>query len=382
MNIHLKIGEHPEDLYQRIMAFIEDSLLSTTSVLSHHWEILAAAEDEELTPTLENLVVLLWLYLVHKDLPSLVKQKYGTVLRSQTLAFIKPEISQAMDTLLETLQSTEEAEIMRTGAFPPRQPFKSPSNFKPNQQINRHPTCPLCQAWGRSTSHYLSKCPYLPDSDRKFLARARAIITLNQSDQEFEDIDTELSHQASALSISTPLTTQRVQINKPPTIDMDHKHHTITLTLDSGAEANMIKESSARRIEAHITASTQNDIQTDGKTSLHVKGEIKLKLTRGNLSFVLEALVVEDIDSEVLAGVPFMISNDISLRPAKSKVCFIDDSTYTYQSTIPMNTSNSIRRVTTHLLRAPDATIWPGEYIELDVPPELSDSDIALGNLV
>ena len=89
MNIQLKADERPKDLYQRIMAFVEDSLLTTTSGLSHHGEV--PTEDEELTPTLENIVVLFWLHLVHKDLPALVKQRYGTELRSRTLASIKPE---------------------------------------------------------------------------------------------------------------------------------------------------------------------------------------------------------------------------------------------------------------------------------------------------
>ena len=53
--MQLEGGEHPEDLYQWLMAFVEDSLLQTSS-LSHHGESLQ--EDEELSPTLENLVVL------------------------------------------------------------------------------------------------------------------------------------------------------------------------------------------------------------------------------------------------------------------------------------------------------------------------------------
>ena len=73
------------------MSFVEDNLLEANSVLSHHGD--KVDEDEELTPTLENLVVLIWLKLIHKDLPKLVKQKFGTELRARTLASIKPEIS-------------------------------------------------------------------------------------------------------------------------------------------------------------------------------------------------------------------------------------------------------------------------------------------------
>ncbi|KAL5005704.1 hypothetical protein ScPMuIL_016862, partial [Solemya velum] len=53
--------------------------------------------DEELSPSMENMITLIWLKLIHSGLPRLVKQRYGTELRSRTLASIKPEISQALD---------------------------------------------------------------------------------------------------------------------------------------------------------------------------------------------------------------------------------------------------------------------------------------------
>ena len=90
----------PEDLNQRLMAFVEDSLLHANS-LTHHGEHVT--EDQELTPTLENFVILTSLRLIHPSLSRLVKQCYGTELRSRTLASIKPEISQALSSLLEEI---------------------------------------------------------------------------------------------------------------------------------------------------------------------------------------------------------------------------------------------------------------------------------------
>ena len=49
---------------------------------THHGE--QVPEDEELTPTLENFIVLTWLRLIHPSLPRLVKQRYGTELRSRS----------------------------------------------------------------------------------------------------------------------------------------------------------------------------------------------------------------------------------------------------------------------------------------------------------
>ena len=58
-NITLAPAERPEDLYQCLMFFIEDNLLLANGNISHHGEVPGA--DEEMSPTLENLVVLTWL---------------------------------------------------------------------------------------------------------------------------------------------------------------------------------------------------------------------------------------------------------------------------------------------------------------------------------
>ena len=67
-----------------------------------------------MSPSLENFVVLTWLRLIHSDLPMLVKQRYGTELRSQTLASLKPEISQALDSLLDEIHSSAESKVLRS----------------------------------------------------------------------------------------------------------------------------------------------------------------------------------------------------------------------------------------------------------------------------
>jgi len=56
-DIHLEHSEQPEDLYQRLVGFAEDNLRSNN--MRHHGEQLT--EVEELTPTLENFIVLTWL---------------------------------------------------------------------------------------------------------------------------------------------------------------------------------------------------------------------------------------------------------------------------------------------------------------------------------
>ena len=71
-NISLKPEQRPEDLFQTLMAFIEDNLLIASRGITHHGEI--PVTDEELSPSLENFVVLTWLRLLHPSLRRFVKR--------------------------------------------------------------------------------------------------------------------------------------------------------------------------------------------------------------------------------------------------------------------------------------------------------------------
>ena len=75
---------------------------------------LPLAYDEDLPPTLENTIVVLWLKTIPPGLPQLVKQIYGPELRNKTVTLdsLKPEISLAMSSLLDELKSIEENRIL------------------------------------------------------------------------------------------------------------------------------------------------------------------------------------------------------------------------------------------------------------------------------
>jgi hypothetical protein len=72
----------------------EDNLLTAGGGIIHHGEALDA--DEDLTPALENTVVVLWLQLIHPGLPCWWSKTYGSELLNKSLASLKPEISQAL----------------------------------------------------------------------------------------------------------------------------------------------------------------------------------------------------------------------------------------------------------------------------------------------
>ena len=383
-DIKLEVDERPEDLFQRLMSFTEDNLLVANGCITHHGANVTA--DEEMTPTLENMVVLTWLKLIHSALPALVKQRYGTELRSKTLASLKPEISQALDSLLEEIRSTADTKVLRTTASrfrqPPSRPLHKPSP-SPWAPTKRPKSCPLCKQAGRNDQHFLSSCSYLPPEDRTYLSRSRFMSTFDDEEPDYMDYAPPLftAEDEPPLCTSARSVSRRVSTKQSPHFKAFYKHYPIQLTLDTGAETSMIKSSLARSIGAPIMKSSQQALQADGLTPLAVVGETRLILSRADNQLTLDALVVDDLDVDVLAGTPFLIANDISVRPAKCQVRIQDSEVIHYEhKSDPSTASHAVRRAQCYTLRAPPSTtvLWPGDYVELDAPPPDLGDDCVL----
>ena len=142
----------------------------------------------------------------------------------------------------------------------------------------------------------------------------------------------------------------------------------------------MIKASVARGIAAPIVKTSQQALQADGVTPLVVVGETHLTLSRAGKHLTLDGLVVEDLDVDVLAGTPFMITNDISVRPAKGQVLIQGSEILAYHPKSGANSqAHAVRRTQSYVLRSSAHTtvVLPGEYLELDLPPNI-DPDCTL----
>lgn len=378
--------ERPEDLFQRLMAFVDDNLLKAEADIRHHNE---DPYDEDITPTLENFVVLRWLQLIHPELPRLVKQRYGTELRSKTLATIKPEISSAMGALLEELAEQENAKISRSASYnfsaPQRQSGRSQAPRTPQGQFRRFSkgsdsrSCPLCKAAGREYRHFLSTCTFLPASDKQFMTKVRSITGIDESKstevddycEQFPGSDVDI--ETVALPINK-LSVSRVNITASPYFYTYFRHHPLKVTLDTGAETNMIKLSTATYIGVKFEKSSQVAVQADGRTPLKIVAEAHFILHRGGHNLKLDALIVENLDVDVLGGIPFMELNDISVRPAKHEIVIEKQSgtseTISYGHNVSERNLNSVKRIQSYILRAhtEDQILWPTDYVELEVP--------------
>ena len=149
-------GERYETLYQRILAHIEDNLLTTTCGLSHDGE--QPAENEELSPTTERLSVYLWLQLIDVRLPGYISMKYAHELQSMTLKDLQPRVSENMESILQDLQTHEDVRINYASSN--RKPPRSGSKRNTNAPSIRQPKlCVLCKAAGRPhQGHDVASC--------------------------------------------------------------------------------------------------------------------------------------------------------------------------------------------------------------------------------
>ena len=173
VNIKRKGDESTEALYQRILTLVDSTLLTSDCDLTHHGQTF----DEFRSPTIENLVICLWLKALNPSLPALVKQRYATQLKECTLGSIREEISACMPELLAELGEKEShpgafhTNSYHTGIQPHRYPsqprfqnrfpnpryqvphgynprnFRQPYSYSGTQ--NNNPSCPICKQAGR-----------------------------------------------------------------------------------------------------------------------------------------------------------------------------------------------------------------------------------------
>ena len=397
-NVQLGAGERYEDLFQRLMSFFDDNLLTVGS-LTHHGESVTA--DEEMSPSLENLVVFLWLQRIHDGLPALVKQRYGAELRNKTLASIKPEISQALESLLDELRSTNDARVMRSQMVNRKHEGHNNTTHRNSFDRRSSKLCCLCRASNRAgyDTHYLSQCKFLPPHDKKFLSRVRQVECY---DDDFDDDNeglnddfinsfkqpcisnpTPIDSNSSNPYIDTPsvpVVSRRVTTTQSPHMKCFFQHYPAVVCIDTGAESNLVSEKFAKFVNLHINPTKQGAAQADGETPLTAIGETTFSLTKGAHVFHLDALVIRNLSSDIIVGEPFLEINDIGVRSAKKQIIIKGKDIIPYLSATSNSNKSATRRVTPIVCRAPphSTTIFPGECIELPVPANYTASTVCL----
>ena len=277
-------------------------------------------------------------------------------------------MSDAIPSILEEIE--EKAAVSRLGY---RTNAKSKYSQKPSQKPSgyRKKFCCFCDAAGRvADGHFLSQCPFLPSDDKRYLSRARDI-NVESDDEEGSDVESSPVSRHRNTNVSVM---RRVDIRSSPVIDVEVGRIKSRFLLDDGAEANLVTRSKCVEIGAKILRSQQCAVQIDGVTPLITLGETHFAVKLSHHTFKFSGLVVEDLDTPIVAGIPFLADHDIYVRPSIRTVYISDCCSFQYED---LKSSVCKSRRAAMILRLTKQTcILPGESVSVPLPYHLRDESI------
>ena len=150
-----------------------------------------------------------------------------------TLSSLKPEISQALGSLLDELRCIEDTKAMCIGSTTPK---RKSSSGQGRPRCRPFLSCILCKSAGRPhTSHNLMDCNYLPDCDRRPWARSRMVM----NDPEDLGVDQKEPFDESSDLVVPPTQVEeraalRVSKVQSPVLHTFYHEHPVQLTLVTG----------------------------------------------------------------------------------------------------------------------------------------------------
>ena len=364
-NVKRQSDETPQALLSRMKQMVDDNLLTTDGLNHVDGKV---DEDEELSPTLHNYVVLHWLQVLHPELRDLVTSRFITQLRDNTYASILPEISRSVDSLLEELNNGASAcrtfPSQRT-SFSQSRPYQQQPGYKSNYQPSRiKKVCEFCKATGKRFfyTHDISTCLFIRKMNSNKPASAKQV---EQEDNELEDLQGHydeffdcMEDPAPARNVVVEHVLNRINVEASPVLQLEAELEVCDATLDTGATCSIISEEKARKIGAVIQKTNQRVRMADGQSNLEVIGETIVDLFRRNKCFRLSAIVCRNTDTEILAGMPFLKENDIAIRPFTDEI-IINNQEYIKYDPYKRSSTITSRRLTVHASK--NSVLLPGQ---------------------
>ena len=379
-NLVRQPDESPQALFSRLKQLYDNNLLQKGG-LKHLGKQMTV--DEEMTPTLYNTIVLHWLQLLHPKLRDLVTQRFSAELRDQTYASIFPEISRSVNDLLVDLET--EASVMRT--FVGNTPWRS-NNSSRGRQFGRgysgnydkrrgstsvatgfrQRNCEYCKLANRQCyqSHNMSECFYLNKENSKVFGATG--FDNNEFSEEAYGEQLMGDHEDAYIVRNHVL--NRVSSYASPVLPLYLGNELIDCTLDSGATCNTVRTEVAKRRQLPIRATNQTITLADGNTSLDVVGETDVTFYRDGRPLHMLALVVNESETEILCGMPFLTTNDIALRPARNEIIIAGEDVVTYDP-VGRKAGGSVRKIQSYdIVSHTKRVILPGEVWSVKLPAE------------
>ena len=269
-NVKRESEETPQALFARMKQMVDDNLLTTDGLNHIDGKV---NEDEELSPTLHNYLILHWLQLLHPDLRELVTQRFITQLRDNTYASILPEISRSVDSLLEEVNNGASACRTYPGSKPTfnqsrsqqQQPqyksnyqqqhqykssYQQQPQYKSSYQSSRNrKQCEFCKATGKRYfyTHDITNCLFISKMNSNKPAFAKQV----EQDEDDDDLDNLQGHydeffdcvDDSSRHIVVEHVLNRINIEASPVLQLQAEDEECDATLDTGATCSIMSGS-------------------------------------------------------------------------------------------------------------------------------------------
>lgn len=388
------------------------------------WKNETLEEDEKLSPSHEDLILLNVLSLLHPKLPAYVRENYAHKMGQQKrLMDFKQEILSKAKQYIAEIEAPQAAaaaaysnnEEIQCNYINPnrnsRQQFRGQQRRQFNQQQRFRPTttasgqpppyCRVCQLQGLPrhifTSHYLgeSACPSLSQKDKQMLTSRLSQqingINLQEDDNEiareygYEDTAENLQEQQVKISNSIDRQIDNIvdknvnvhNFSQSPTCNFiqpistqvltvqDKNNKDVNLDMDSGATVSYAKLSAVISHGFKIKPNSQLSALADGKTKMPAIGEIDETFFRNSWSVRFHAIVCKDLHCNFVAGNNFIKENAV-IQDFNAKTITVHKK-YTVSETsksliLPTLPNNMILQ-NNHL-----NVILPGQEINIQVP--------------
>ena len=365
--IKRKPEESPQALFARLKQCYDENLI-TSFGLAHVDGPLT--EDEEMSPSLHNTIILHWLNILHPQLRDTVTTRFSTQLRSKTYAALFPEISRSVCCFLEELNGEAATNRVFAKQSYKKQPYQNRSNFKSAGQFVKK-CCEYCKMTGKEKyyTHNMDTCFFIAKDKLRGNAAAKQIqcddeeVLLQEQYEEFYRLSGEVPDDDNSVIDHDNRVVEHiinfVDVNASPTLVLKKNNKSYNLILDTGCTGSVVPKPVADSFGVPIEPTQQRARAADGKR-LNIIGQVNVVLYRNNKAYHLFALVCTDT-VDLLAGMPFMKENDIGVRPATDEI-IIDGTEYIKYDPIRRSRYDNTNRVTQFTVQSQfRQVILPGE---------------------
>ena len=360
----------PTGLYNNYRSLIMGSLGKKGDKIS--WQNKELKQDENLSPTFEDLILLNVLQILHPRLPAFVKDQYAHKIgETRRIMDYKVEILTKAKQYIEEIESQESqptinnyVEVGEQSEEPdcnyintrgrPRDRYQR-SNYRPQRRFQnsnqRHqtsrnnlpPYCRLCQLSGQQrstfTSHYVGdeSCPSMSDRDRSQLIERVSSQLSNVQLQDEPDLEAEygypsISNQHEQVdheilksndkfkqpdndSNINYFSDSKINFIKPVPSQIltvqDTNGKNVHLDLDTGATCSYVKYNAAKKHNFKIMPNSQTSKLADGVTKMSAAGEINETFYRNGWKVKFCAIVTNELHTDFVAGNNFFQENDV-----------------------------------------------------------------------